>query len=410
MHRIIKRQSDRDLPRGAIRSGLIETTRCQSSERKGNLFLLLCIACTSAGETILRGELGLTPSLWKQWIIFLQMYLAMGEWFHDSRPKEEVQNARNAIGAVIQSLKQFFPRRRDSHGYNIPKLHGLTKVQYYMCLFGSAINFYGGPGEASHKSFVKAPGTKTQRRVGEFATQTAGQYYSIMAVNKITRFVDVRLPKERLQDENKMHSEQNDQPYSVSGKYYVTIYPDGSSELKSENKQLMAVGIDENLLAVYRRIAMGDIEWDDTTPYTVTGYTHATISGSDGESINYNSHPCYHGAAWYDWAYIHYDVDGEQQYFPSRILGFAKTGGQNIVAIIQYSIEDVTWDRLQEDFVVPFRLCTERSKEDIVPLSSLCHPLCVVPNIGGEDANRYMMILPKGQWSQYFTRFINKTK
>ena len=30
-----------------------------------------------------------------------------------------------------------------------------------MCLFGSAINFYGGPGEASHKSFVKAPGKKT---------------------------------------------------------------------------------------------------------------------------------------------------------------------------------------------------------------------------------------------------------
>ena len=117
---------------------------------------------------------------------FLQMYLAMGEWFHDSRPKTEVQNARKAIGAVIQSLIDFFPRKPNSHGYNIPKLHGLTKVQYYMCLFGSAINFYSGPEEASDKSFVKAPGTKTQRRVGEFATQTAEQYYTIMAINKIT--------------------------------------------------------------------------------------------------------------------------------------------------------------------------------------------------------------------------------
>ena len=160
MYRTIKRQSNRDFPRGAIRSGLIETTRCQSSERKGNLFLLLCIARTSAGELILRPELGLTPPMWKQWLIFLQLYLAMGEWFHDSRPKTEVRNARTAIGAVIQSLKEFFPRKRDSQGYNIPKLHGLTKVQYYMCLFGSAMNFYGGAGEASHKIFVKAPSRK----------------------------------------------------------------------------------------------------------------------------------------------------------------------------------------------------------------------------------------------------------
>ncbi len=109
----------------------------------------------------------------------------------NSRPKHEVQNARVAVGTVIKSLTEFFPRKRDSHGYNIPKLHGLTKVQYYMCLFGSAINFYGGPGEASHKSFVKAPGTKTQRRVGEFAAQTAEQYYTIMAVDKITWIVDV---------------------------------------------------------------------------------------------------------------------------------------------------------------------------------------------------------------------------
>ena len=156
MYRTVKRQSERDLPRGATRSGLIETTRCQSSERKGNLFLLLFIAHTSNGALILRHELGLPPRMWKQWLIFLQMYLAMGEWFHDSRPKQEVQNARNAIGAVIQSLQEFFPRKNDSQGYNIPKMHGLTKVQYYMCLFGSAINFYGGPGEASHKSFVKA--------------------------------------------------------------------------------------------------------------------------------------------------------------------------------------------------------------------------------------------------------------
>ncbi len=49
-----------------------------------------------------------------------------------------------------------------------------------MKLFGSGMNFYGGPGEAAHKTFVKMAGQKTQRRENEFAKQTANQYYYMM--------------------------------------------------------------------------------------------------------------------------------------------------------------------------------------------------------------------------------------
>jgi hypothetical protein len=55
-------------------------------------------------------------------------------------------------------------------------MHGITKMQEYMTLFGSGINFYGGPGESAHKQFIKIPGQRTQQRVGEFAQQTALQY------------------------------------------------------------------------------------------------------------------------------------------------------------------------------------------------------------------------------------------
>ncbi len=40
-------------------------------------------------------------------------------------------------------------------------MHGITKMQEYMKLFGSGINCYGGPGES--------PGQRTQHRVSEFA-------------------------------------------------------------------------------------------------------------------------------------------------------------------------------------------------------------------------------------------------
>ncbi len=56
----------------------------------------------------------------------------------------------------------------------------MTKMQEYMRLFGSGINFYSGPGESAHKQFIKIPGQRTQRRVSEFAQQTAFQYHDIL--------------------------------------------------------------------------------------------------------------------------------------------------------------------------------------------------------------------------------------
>ena len=49
----IQRQSERDFPRGAARTGLLDGTKCQSNERRGNLFLLLCLAHTTARKKAL---------------------------------------------------------------------------------------------------------------------------------------------------------------------------------------------------------------------------------------------------------------------------------------------------------------------------------------------------------------------
>ena len=51
MYMIIKRQSERDFPRGAMRNGLIDGTKCQAEERKGNLFLLLC-TCSPRSKSL----------------------------------------------------------------------------------------------------------------------------------------------------------------------------------------------------------------------------------------------------------------------------------------------------------------------------------------------------------------------
>ena len=65
----------------------------------------------------------------------------------------------------------------------------MTKFVEYMILYGSAMNCYGGPGEANHKIFVKAAGQKIQWRICEFAWQTAHQYYYMILTNYAIQFV-----------------------------------------------------------------------------------------------------------------------------------------------------------------------------------------------------------------------------
>jgi hypothetical protein len=117
----------------------------------------------------------------------------------------------------------------------------------------------------------------------------------------------------------------------------------------------------------------------------IFGYTRAIVFGSDGESASYNAHPFYHGGPWYDWAYVHYKIgeenDSTKEYYPSKILGFIRDDDE-VKAVIQCSKEAVPWMELEENFIAPFELNTSTGGEEIVPMSSLCHPICVVPDYG----------------------------
>ncbi len=394
---------------------MLDTTRCQSSERKGNLFLLLCIAHTCDGALILRHEINYTPAHWKRWLDFLKLYLTMGEWFHDTRSKEEVECARVVVSEIVADVQKHFPRADDTHGYNIPKMHALAKMIDYIMLFGSTMNFYGGPGESSHKGFVKAPGLKTQRRVSEFASQVADQYYNMIIARKACKYVDIRLPRERVCDANSMHvGEEEDGEYYVEGSYTIDIYPNGTVKLTSRrNKHLEKYGLDETLVTFLRRLGVeNDGDDDGNATHRYYGYTRATVFGDGGEHATYNAHPHYHDKPWYDWAYVHYEIEEEysstEQYFPSKILGFIRDDDDEVHAVIQCAVNPLPWEEVEEKFIAKFELCNTPGKEYIVPLSSLSHPICVVPDYGSPVRNMYMLILPKGQWSEYFARQVNK--
>lgn len=170
-----------------------------------------------------------------------------------ARPKNEEWSSPFQEGNIggDKTHSGVFPRSHDSHGYNLPKVHhALAKMPDYICEFRTGMNFYSGPGEASHKWFVKAPGLKMQQHVSEFATQTADQYYSMMTIAKATWFVDIRSTRREHKTKPLMHVMKPQ--YAVMGQYSVYIVPNETIRLKctKTNKHVKKVGLDERLVGV----------------------------------------------------------------------------------------------------------------------------------------------------------------
>ena len=303
----------------------------------------------------------------------------MEEWFHDRNDKEEVIQARPMIASVLVMLRELFPREDGTNKYNIPKFHGLTKFQRYMMLYGSAMNFFGGPGEASHKYFVKAPGQKTQRRIGEFAAQMALRLSDMMVTKHALRLIhceESRLfqrgdqsAQTRPLDDNLTSSIENDDlEVGLAGKYIMNMTVDLLTKMKDGHNIHVCWSTDKNNLkgnsnrycldkdlVKFLVMKLGDIaEGDLSSGYQVEGYTRATIRAEDGTNTILYSHPCFQGRKWYDWAYVHFRESSsagieDDSYYPSRILGFISMNGST-EAVIWCSQKPLRWSDVEENF------------------------------------------------------------
>ncbi len=70
-------------------------------------------------------------------------------------------------------------------------------------------------------------------------------------------------------------------------------------------------------------------------------------------------------------------------------------------AVIQCSIKPLLWS-VADIFFVKLQLGIDVNISfATVPIESLLHPLCVIPERGG-DRDIYFVVLPKRNWSQFF--------
>lgn len=109
---------------------------------------------------------------------------------------------------------------------------------------------------------------------------------------------------------------------------------------------------------------------------------------------------------WYDWAYVHFEEvcangDSVERFYPSKILGFV-TFDTTTMAVIQCTERPLSWSSVEKNFLCKVVLgLNDEISTVTVPLLSLVHPLCVIPDYGG-DGTSYFVVLPRRNWSRYF--------
>ena len=141
-----------------------------AQERRGNLFVLLCICHTDAIQVILKSMLVRFDTSSDEFLFALKIHLGMESWFHDASEREEVLLAAGpAVGETMSRIHRIFKRTK-GQGWCLQKYHGLIKMLEYTLRFGSGKGFFGGPPESSHKVFVKDTGNNTQKRVDCFTS------------------------------------------------------------------------------------------------------------------------------------------------------------------------------------------------------------------------------------------------
>ncbi len=285
------------------------------------------------------------------------------------------------------------------------------------------MNFYGGPGEAAHKTFVKSAGQKTQRRVGEFAQQTAHQYYNYMlsmhAIQHLA-YVSSCLIQSGTEDLAKQPDEDKDEEDNVhiklSGKYELEVTPEmidkmetdetidvvwllGKAKQMNSSKYKLKKELEQCLVRIIN---------DSTKNITmIVGHTRAIVTSSNtNERSIFYSHPCYKGDPWYGWAMVHFEETnnlGEimENYYPSRLLGFITTNNTQ-EAEIQCSVNPIQWDTIQQNFIVEIQLGRNFNVSFVnVLIESIVHPLCIFPD-DGDQTDKYFVVLPKRNWSHFF--------
>jgi hypothetical protein len=109
LHFHLKRNSEHDFPRRTARNGALKNTLVSATERRGNMFLLLCLCYTDAVRKDFKTILCHSGINSANFFKCLKLHILMEEWFHENNLKDEVNSANSLVAETLELLHTCFP-------------------------------------------------------------------------------------------------------------------------------------------------------------------------------------------------------------------------------------------------------------------------------------------------------------
>ncbi len=189
---------------------------------------------------------------------------------------------------------------------------------------------------------------------------------------------------------------------------FNVIYVEWISDRRREKRNNPHYKLHKDLVSViFRKLTTNSFGMNEHAGEMVVGYTKAVMIASSNERTIFYAHPCFQNQQRYDWALVHFEEEDclggtIENYYACKLLGLITTKGNSCEGVIQCSVQPILWDKVETKLLLKFTLGTDKNVSSVtVPVEAIVHPLCVIPDIGG-DPNEYFVILPKRNWSRLF--------
>ena len=319
LHRFLKWQSDKGLPRTSFPRGITSLTKMQGNERSGVILILLIIlimdywaasrgppkkkALKSDDNGYLLEALGFD----RHANIVKTLYLILAFEFH---MKSTVINQKTLpkIQAFVpcfmdQVLRVF--DRKEGVGNNTIKNHLPLHYVEDIRRFGSPQNFNSGTGECLHKTAVKEPGRRTNMNSGTTEFLTGVRY-----VENITILRGCRDLGYMLDDYTTTQTPGRSNQNSMEVKVPLCRITSNEIFRKNKTKALSRYPTwDESYCKIKDVVSLVRETILPLLPRTNEIQLYATLK-KDGQT--YKANPCYGSSkiSRQDWAYVHMGHDG----------------------------------------------------------------------------------------------------
>ena len=441
---VSKKQSYRGMPRNSCRNGITDHTKMTGTERRGNLLLVLFSYYTREGRRILLSRPEMDETTLDGMKHTLKLFLAYEYFIFHPMKRDKMDELQRVVGKLIKWIKKYFPRN-EGDGWNVPKMHALLRLPLNVQEFGCAENFFGGTGETTLQTSLKKPGANTQKRMDCFALQVATRIFETLCINKANEVVNGKnnncwgAPNinDLFQDDD---VDDEETLCFSSDKFQLKIgkSEDGrrkySVDWKTKAKNLIHLDVDKTLVAVLSNYAT-----------SVGVDSKIWLQGNTTTKLNgelFRATPLFRESPWYDWCIVqfHGRTTDSIKLCAAKILGFFKgprEGGfptpgllegmsgygkrarileirekwlkdDQVYAVVHCCKEEFHYDQLVKKFVMEVNLGSDIGTYcEIVDVKTIHSTAYVFPDVGGNDARKHFLVLPRERWGEHFSFHFN---